>query len=85
MACKFSTNSVSNIDQHFQVAMDELKNFEGQFNGDINAGDFTLSVLGGNFKGSFKKIRNRIDWNIESKPFFIPCSVIENFLRNHLS
>ena len=84
MSCKFVINPTQNIDQVFQQAMDEIKNFGGEFNGNINGGNFNVKALGGAFIGNFKRSGKAIEWEIVSKPFFIPCSVIENFLSGHL-
>ncbi len=84
MACSFTIDSAENLDQVYQLAMSEIKNYAGTFSGDINGGTFRITALGGNFEGSFRRANQSIVWEIAKKPFFIPCSLIESFLRQHL-
>lgn len=56
----------------------ESKN--GNFNGDDNSGEFDVSVFANTIKGNYSVIGNTLNLVITQKPFFVPCSTIENLL-----
>ena len=57
----------------------------GTFEGDASAGHFQVSVFGSNITGSYTVAGQDMTIRIEDKPFLIPCSTIEGFLRNQLA
>jgi hypothetical protein len=65
-------------------AQTAIQNQGGTFNGDEAGGSFKLSIMGSTIKGSYSVRGQDLDVVIESKPFLIPCSTIESFLRNKL-
>lgn len=56
----------------------------GNFTGDAAAGNFDVSVFGNNIAGSYTVNVQVLEIVISSKPFMIPCSVIEGFLKNQI-
>ncbi|WP_316801597.1 hypothetical protein [Pedobacter frigidisoli] len=64
--------------------MNEIKQYDAQFSGSKSGGSFTINTLGSRFEGNFQVTGNVVEWQIDKKPFFVPCSVIENFLKNHI-
>ncbi|MEO8771164.1 MAG: hypothetical protein ABI402_13805 [Ferruginibacter sp.] len=56
----------------------------GTFSGDVSAGDFAVSVFGNNIAGSYTVLGQNMNILITSKPFMIPCSMIEGFLKNQI-
>lgn len=57
----------------------------GTFEGDESAGHFQVSVFGSTITGSYTVAGQDMTILIEDKPFLIPCSTIEGFLRNQLA
>ena len=58
---------------------------EGSFTGDSKAGSFHLSVLGNTIAGSYTVEGQLLSLLITEKPFFVPCSTIENMLKSKLA
>jgi hypothetical protein len=85
MACKFVIQTSVDLERTFNVVLLELKNYQGSFTGDFSGGFFTVRAMGGEFAGNFKRIGQSIQWEITKKPFLIPCSLIETFLRQYLN
>lgn len=57
----------------------------GNFNGDDNGGQFNVSVFGSTIAGNYSIVGNEMEVTITDKPFMIPCSTIEGFLKNQLT
>ena len=57
----------------------------GLFNGDITSGNFEVTVLSNTIKGSYNVNGQAMNIRIFNKPFFVPCSTIEGFLRSKMS
>ena len=57
----------------------------GTFEGDTNGGNFQVSVFGSTIAGTYTVVGQDMSIVIEDKPFLIPCSTIEGFLRNQLA
>ena len=56
----------------------------GIFEGNNTAGNFNISVFGNTIKGSYTVLYQDINIIIDSKPFFVPCETIENFLKRQM-
>lgn len=65
-------------------AQTAIQNQGGIFDGDETSGNFKVSVMGSTIKGSYSVMGQDLDIVIESKPFLVPCSTIESFLRSKL-
>ncbi len=56
----------------------------GHFDGDEGSGKFDVSVFGSLISGSYTVSDQQLHITIESKPFLVPCSTIENFMKNQM-
>lgn len=84
-SCNFSIPFNGSAEQVLNKAKSAVESQGGNFTGDINAGNFEVSVFGNTIAGSYNLSGNNMDIVIDSKPFLIPCSTIENFLAKQLS
>lgn len=66
-------------------AKSAIENHNGIFNGDENSGDFEITVFGNTIKGSYSVVGQNLNLIITKKPFFVPCSTIENLLLKEIS
>lgn len=57
----------------------------GTFNGDENNGQFRVSVFGSTIAGNYSITGNEMQIQITDKPFMVPCSTIESYLKNNLA
>ena len=57
----------------------------GTFNGDDTSGDFEVTIFGNTIKGNYIVSGQILNLAIIDKPFFVPCSTIENFLSKQIS
>ena len=56
----------------------------GNFSGDTNAGEFDVTVFGNTIKGAYTVAGTELNIVINEKPFLLPCSTIEGFLKGQL-
>jgi hypothetical protein len=56
----------------------------GIFEGNDTVGNFNVSVFGNTIKGSYTVLYQELNIIIDSKPFFVPCETIENFLKRQM-
>lgn len=84
MACSFSIPFTGSPTDVLSRAKSAVQGQGGAFKGDENSGAFQVSVMGSAIKGSYTIVGNDLNINIDSKPFLIPCSTIEGFLRNQI-
>ena len=66
-------------------AKSAIENQKGMFNGDETSGEFHVSVIGNNIKGNYTITGQVMNLVITQKPFFVPCSTIENLLLKEIS
>lgn len=83
-ACNFTIPFSGSANEVLSKAKSSVQSQGGTFNGDESAGNFDLSVLGSTVKGTYLVSGQALNIIIESKPFLIPCSTIESFLKNKL-
>ena len=81
MACNFSIPFSGSPNDVLARAKSAVTGQGGAFKGDASSGAFQLSVMGSAVKGSYRVDGTNLNVTIDSKPFLIPCSTIENFLR----
>jgi hypothetical protein len=62
-----------------------IQNHNGVFNGDEKSGDFDITVFGNTIKGIYSVNEQILNLTITHKPFFVPCSTIENLLLKEIS
>ncbi len=83
-ACNFSIPFSGTPAEIFQKAQAAVQGQGGLFRGDDMSGIFELTVLGSDVKGSYNISGQELSVTIDSKPFMIPCSTIQNYLSKHL-
>lgn len=84
-ACNFVVNFKGSAQDIFQKTKSTIENQGGSFEGDITGGKFHVSVLSNTIIGSYLVEGNELHITIDSKPIFLPCDAIQNFLTNKLS
>lgn len=84
MACEFSIPFTGNPEDVLGKAKSTVQSQGGNFNGDTNNGDFTVSVFGNKIVGNYTVSGNTLKISITDKPFMVPCSAIEGFLKGQL-
>ena len=84
MACRFTIPFAGNANDVLSKAKTAIQNHGGTLTGDNSGGDFDVSVFGNAIKGTYSIAGSDLDIVIESKPFLIPCSSIESFLKNKI-
>lgn len=84
MACNFSIPVSGPPIDTLKRAASAVRGQGGTFNGDSLSGSFEIGVMGSTIRGSYVVSGDQIEITIDSKPFLIPCSTIESFLRNQL-
>ena len=62
-----------------------IESYNGTFNGDDTSGDFGITVYGNTVKGTYAVAGQVMNLVITHKPFFVPCSTIENLLLKEIS
>lgn len=85
MACDFSLPFSGNPEDVLAKARRAVEGQGGNFNGDTNRGDFHVSVFGNKIVGNYTVTGQTMQINITDKPFMVPCSAIEGFLKNQLT
>ena len=83
--CNFSIPFSGSSTDVLSRARSTVQGQGGTFNGNENSGAFQISVMGSAIRGTYAVSGQNLQINIETKPFLIPCSTIENFLRGQLS
>jgi hypothetical protein len=83
-ACNFSIPFSGSAQDVLNKAKSSVESQGGNFNGDEAAGAFDVSVFGSTIKGSYVVSGQNLDIIIDSKPFLVPCSTIESFLKNQI-
>ena len=82
--CNFSIPYQGSPDKMINKAKAAVQSQGGTFNGDNNAGNFQVSVFGNSIAGSYSVTEINLNIVIDSKPFLIPCSAIESFLKKQV-
>jgi hypothetical protein len=84
-ACKFIIPIAGTAEDTLNRAKSLMQSQGGTFEGDTSSGNFQVSVFGSTIAGSYTVLGQDLSIVIEDKPFLIPCSTIEGFLRNQLA
>lgn len=85
MACNFSIPFSASPEQVLSKARSAVQGQGGSFEGNATNGLFDVTVMGNTIKGSYSVTGQNLDIVIDSKPFFVPCSTIESYLKSQLS
>lgn len=85
MSCKFSVTFSEPVESAVEKAKNAVESQSGIFNGNVNGGNFEVTVFGNNIKGNYSVAGQVLDIEITDKPFFVPCNMIESFLAKNIS
>jgi len=85
MACDFSIPFKESTETMLSKAKNAVQSQGGNFNGDENSGEFNVSVFGNKIAGNYTVNGQVLNINITDKPFMVPCTAIESFLRGQLT
>ncbi len=83
--CNFSIPFQQPVSVVIAKAKAAIENYHGTFNGDETSGDFGITVYGNTIKGTYSVTGQVLNLTITHKPFFVPCSTIENLLLKEMS
>ncbi len=83
--CQFIIPFTGNADSILAKAKAAVESQHGSFSGDINSGNFQVSVFANLIKGHYNVVAQNLHLTITEKPFLIPCSTIESLLRSKIS
>jgi hypothetical protein len=84
MACDFSIAFSGDPDAILAKAKSTVQSQGGNFSGDANSGEFGVSVFGNKIAGIYTVSGQTLNISITDKPFMVPCSAIETFLKGQL-
>lgn len=84
MACDFSIPFSGSGEAILTKAKSAVQSQGGDFNGDGDSGGFNVSVFGNKIVGTYTVSGQTLNINITDKPFMVPCSAIESFLKAQL-
>jgi hypothetical protein len=84
-ACNFSIPFSGNAEAILAKAKAALEGQNGNFDGDAHSGSFEVSVFANLIKGNYQVEGNVLKLEIFNKPFLVPCSTIEIFLKSKIS
>lgn len=84
-ACNFTIPFEGAAEKLLIKARFAVESQGGTFTGDTQAGNFSVTVYGNTIVGSYTVSGQDMNLIISDKPFMIPCSMIEGFLKNQLT
>lgn len=85
MSCKFQLPFSVPAESALEKAKSAVESQGGTFNGDTTSGDFELTVFGNHIKGNYTIEGQLLNLEVTDKPFFVPCSMVESFLKKEIS
>ena len=85
MACEFYIPFSGDAEVVLARAKKTVEGQGGQFTGDTESGDFDVAIFGNKIVGNYIINGTTLNISITDKPFLIPCSTIEGYLKNQLS
>ncbi len=83
MGCSFLFNTTKNPIDLYNWGVSEAMNYGASYSGTPFEGDFSVQLFGGNINGTYKVTGSKIEIEL-NKPFFVPCALIESFLRTRI-
>jgi hypothetical protein len=84
MSCNFSIAITGSPESALNKARSAVQSQGGRFEGDLNGGDFEVTVFGNKVAGTYTVSGTQLNVNITEKPFLLPCSAIEGFLKSQV-
>lgn len=85
MSCKFQLPFSEPVESALQKAKSAVESQNGVFTGDSQSGGFELTVFGNFIKGNYSIEGQVLNLEVTDKPFFVPCSMIESYLKKEIS
>ena len=83
--CQFVIPFTASLPELVEKARKVLEGQGGEFTGNEVEGSFNISVMGNDISGAYKAIEKELHVEIRNKPMFVPCSLIESFLKKELN
>jgi hypothetical protein len=83
-SCNFSIAFSGTTESILEKAKAAVQSQNGNFTGDVNSGNFEVSVFGNLIKGHYTVSGQNLNLTITDKPFLIPCSTMESFLKSKI-
>ena len=83
--CNFSIPFSGEAEIVLAKAKMAIESQKGIFTGDTKSGNFEVTVIGNTIRGMYVIAGDNLMLTITHKPFLIPCSTIESFLKSKLS
>ena len=83
--CNFSIPFSGNAESILAKAKAAIESQNGDFTGDVNSGNFEVSVFANSIKGYYNVSGQILSLTITDKPFLIPCTAIESLLKSKIS
>lgn len=84
-ACNFTVPFTKDAAEVLEKAKNTVESQGGSFTGDTGSGNFNVSVFGNTIVGTYVVEGQNLNIDITDKPFLVPCSMIESFLKGQLS
>ncbi|MEO6220450.1 MAG: hypothetical protein ABIO81_08485 [Ginsengibacter sp.] len=83
--CNFSIPFSGDTSHILSKAKSAIETQNGLFDGDTNSGSFEVTVMSNTIRGNYSVSGQLMNIVITNKPFFVPCTTIEGFLRSRLA
>lgn len=83
--CTFFIPFTGDAESILAKAKAAIESQNGDFTGDVNSGNFEVSVFANSIKGHYNVSGQNLSLTITDKPFLIPCSAIESLLKSKIS
>jgi hypothetical protein len=83
--CNFSIPFSGEAETILLKAKSAVESQQGNFTGDINSGNFEVTVFANTIAGTYNVSGQNLNLIITDKPFLVPCSTIESFLRSKIA
>ncbi len=83
--CNFSIPFSGDAQVILAKAKAAVESQEGSFSGDTSSGNFDVSIFANVIRGNYTIAGQVLNLTITDKPFLIPCSTIESFLKSKIS
>ena len=83
--CNINIPFSGSADSILSRAKAAIESQNGSLTGDQSSGEFEVTVFANTIKGNYSVNGNILNLVITHKPFFVPCSTIENILIKEIS
>ena len=83
MSCHFKIDFPGLAKEHIETAKTAIIKHGGKVVEKPNGGSFELSIGLGKIAGTYAIAGGEVTFNIDKKPFLIPCSVIEKEIKKY--